>query len=102
MSTADRDYSEKRNFLRMQIDTPVSIYIQSDGEDLTGMCRDLSGGGLQVELNKALPLGSEVEVTISSGHGHSPMLQAKAKVMRVDAGPGEKSTMGMEIVEVND
>lgn len=102
MNLADRIYSEKRNFIRMQIDTPLSVFVQTDNEELTGVCRDLSGGGMQVELNKALPVGTSMGITISSPHGHSPMLQANARVTRVSSGPNDRCLLGMEITEMLD
>jgi C-terminal processing protease CtpA/Prc len=98
MSLVDRDYDEKRNFIRMQVNTSVSLELS--GQQLSGWCIDLSGGGLQVEMEEALPLETELEVTITSPHGHSPMLQAKTRVARVTEGDNGKKLVGMEIIEV--
>ncbi len=100
MSLAERAYSEKRNFIRMQIDTPISVHVQTQNEELTGVCRDLSGGGMQVELNKALPVGSKMTVAISSPHGHTPMLEAKTRITRVIGGPNDRCLLGMEIEQM--
>ncbi|WP_188150322.1 PilZ domain-containing protein [Teredinibacter waterburyi] len=103
MSLASRDYQEKRNFIRMKVDTPVSMQVQSGSDSYEGICRDLSGGGLLVELDTALPMGTEVEVTIASSHGHNPMLKAKAVVSRVESHPdasAQPCLLGMEITEV--
>lgn len=100
MSLADRAYSEKRNFIRMQIDTPICVQVQTNDEQLNGMCRDLSGGGMLVELDKALPVGCQMEVSISSPHGHEPMLKAKTRVTRVIGGPSDTCVIGMEIEEM--
>ena len=102
MSSIDRAYDEKRNFIRMQINTPAQVSLESNGENFSGVCKDLSGGGMLVELEKAVPVGDEVEVTISSPHGHSPMLKALTKVTRVSGGPGEKYTVGLEIVAMRE
>ena len=100
MSLARHDFSEKRNFIRMKIDTPANIKVHAEGIDLEGICRDLSGGGMLVEVDKALPSGSELEVTIASEHSHSPMLRAKTRVSRVIGGPNDKCTLGLEITEM--
>ncbi len=100
MSLADRAYSEKRNFIRMQIDTPISVQVETHNENITGLCRDLSGGGMLVELEKALPVGSQMKVEINSPHGHEPMLQAKTRVTRVLGGPNDRCILGMEIEEM--
>ncbi|MFT5083228.1 MAG: c-di-GMP-binding flagellar brake protein YcgR [Lentisphaeria bacterium] len=103
MNSVNRDYSEKRNYIRMKVDAPVSIQIPSNNEVIEGTCRDLSGGGLLVEIKTALPVGTTAEVVICSGHGHSPMLKARAEVMRIISQPenNEKPCLlGMEIIEV--
>ena len=103
MNLASKDYSEKRNFIRMKVDTPVNIKVVSGEEEYEGICRDLSGGGLLVELSAPLPVGTLADVSITSSHGHNPMLQAKVRVNRVESQP-EASThpclLGMEILEL--
>lgn len=103
MSQASRDYQEKRNFIRMKVDTPVQIDIKNGDHHITGTCCDLSGGGLMVELDSVIPVGTETEVVISSSHGHSPMLHAIAVVTRVVSQPESESQpcrIGLEIKEV--
>jgi c-di-GMP-binding flagellar brake protein YcgR len=103
MKTANKDYQEKRNFIRMKIETPAQVELQEGTKSFQGICRDLSGGGMLVELDTALPVGSKVKVQIASGHGHSPMLEALTEVARVVAQPGAEATpclLGLEIKEV--
>lgn len=100
MSLASRAYSEKRNFIRMRVDSPVDIQLSDNATELTGQCSDLSGGGMSVEVDRALPVGTEMQIVLSSGHGHNPMLKARARVARVIAGPNESCTLGLEIVEL--
>ena len=103
MNSISRDYQEKRNFIRMKVDTPVSVTLETEGKRFEGVCRDLSGGGMLVELASALPVGTRLQVCIESNHGHSPMLKAEVEVTRVVAQPGEEQhpcLLGMEIVAV--
>ncbi len=103
MESASRNYQEKRNYIRMKIDAPVNIGVVADGSTYKGVCRDLSGGGLLIELDTVLPAGTKVEVSIVSGHGHNPMLNAKAEVTRVISQPESETQpclLGMQIVEV--
>ncbi len=105
MNSANRDYLEKRNFIRMKIETPASVEIDDGKMTYQGVCRDLSGGGMLLELESALPVGTTVNICITSGHGHAPMLNAKAEVARIVAQPGaDKSPclLGLEIIEVLD
>lgn len=97
MTFANRAYNEKRNFIRMRIDSPVELEIVGEGENLKGLCCDLSGGGLSVEVEKALPVGTKLSICLTSSHGHNPMLRAHAHVARVIAGPEETCILGLEI-----
>lgn len=100
MDLASHAYSEKRNFIRMKIDTPVDVTILSESETIHGTCRDLSGGGMLIEIDKVLPVGTELEVSLASSHGHHPMLQATAMVARVISSQAGSCTLGLEIVEM--
>ena len=103
MSFASRKYQEKRNFIRMKVDASVVIKTSASHNDIAGHCHDLSGGGMLVELPRAIPVGTEVEVAIESSHGHNPMLKARAQVSRVNTKPcvGNVSCLtGLEILEM--
>jgi len=103
MNLANRDYQEKRNFIRMRIETPVDIIVTRENEQFQGICRDLCGGGLLVETPTALPVGTAAEVSIQANHGHSPMLHARVRVSRVVAQPDTTERpclLGMEIEEI--
>ena len=103
MDSTQKTYQEKRNFIRMKVETPASVSVSSGDEVLAGICKDLSGGGMLIELPKPLPLDSTVEVEIASSHGHAPILKAKARVTRSEAQPADDQqpcVVGMEIVEV--
>lgn len=100
MSQTTRDFSEKRNFIRMQIDTPAKMTLQYGDETLSGTCVNLSGGGLAAEVDKVVPVDTEVIITVASEHGHNPMLKAKAKVNRITTGQSETCTLGLAIIEM--
>ncbi len=102
MSQARREFSEKRNFIRMRVETPANIHLDAEGIHIAGICRDLSGGGMLVEVNQAIANGTSLDVTIASDHNHSPMLKAKAVVRRVSEGPNSQYTLGLEILELAD
>lgn len=100
MSLSDKDYSEKRDFIRMKISAPLSAMISSaDNEVIEGNCRDLSGGGMRVETKENIAVGTLLDVEVSSAHGHSPTLRAKAKVAR-SSKVGDSYELGLEIIEV--
>lgn len=97
--TLDRAQQEKRDFIRMKIDTPLRAQITGEGIAAEGLCHELSGGGMQLATEHYLAPGSEVEVTISSEHGHNPTLRARAHVVRTES-EGKLHRVGLEILEI--
>lgn len=97
--TVDRAHEEKRDFIRMKIDTPLRAQITGEGVAAEGLCHELSGGGMQIATEHYLEPGAELEVTISSEHGHSPTLRAKTHVVRTES-EGNIHRVGLEILEI--
>lgn len=97
--TVDRAQEEKRDFIRMKIDTPLKAQIIGDGIAAEGLCHELSGGGMQLATPHYLAPGTEVEVTITAEHGQNPTLRAKARVVRSQTDSGT-NRVGLEILEI--
>lgn len=97
--TVDREHQEKRDFIRMKVDTPLRAQITGEGVAAEGLCHELSGGGMQLATEHYLEPGAELEVTISSEHGNSPTLKAKARVIRIET-DGKVNRVGLEILEI--
>jgi PilZ domain len=100
MNALDKAYSEKRDFIRMKISAPLNAKLSHDDGVIEGVCRDLSGGGMQVESKTVIAEGTELVVEISSDHGHNPTLHAKAKVARYQGDATKGYILGLEIVEI--
>lgn len=100
MGINDKPYSEKRDFIRMKIGAPLNAKIAAESDVIEGRCIDLSGGGLQVEAQQTLAVGTEVEVEVSSDHGHNPTLKAAAKIIRAVPSDNGNHLLGLEIVRV--
>ena len=78
---SSRHYDEKRNFIRMRINSEA-IIIDAQGNESTGFCHNLSGGGALIELDKALGVNEQVEVIIHSHYGHAPVFSSTGAVIR--------------------
>ncbi len=102
MGMLDRNYSEKRDYIRMQINSPAQVLLaeNEDSQPLDGTCHDLSGGGMLLSVKQPLQPGQDLVVTIMSSHGHNPMLKALCQVARSESGPKDSYVLGLEIVEV--
>ena len=95
------EYSEKRDFIRMKVNTPVQVIMQQ-GNTVEGVCHDLSGGGMLLAINEEPCLDQELVVSVNSEHSRRPMLQARCNVARVEPGPQDSFLLGLEIQEVLD
>lgn len=102
MNLANRNYHEKRCYIRMKVETPIDVLV--DGQaPLRGTCHNLSGGGMLISLSETLPLGTQLEVSVSSNHGHNPVLKAVAQVSRVQSQPhmsAKPCMLGLSILEM--
>lgn len=79
-----RDYEEKRDFIRMQLDCQAQCTDQRTGEQFMGYARDLSGKGLCLELDRSLPPGTLLEVRIEPQKAVVPPLHAVVEVVRIE------------------
>ena len=82
MSHGTRDYSEKRDFIRMQVSTAASLIV--NGERFPAVCVDLSSNGCQIEASQGFEVGSPVKVLIESGGGETPPLEANGTILRAN------------------
>lgn len=99
MSLSDRAFSEKRDFIRMKIDTPLRAQLVGDGIATEGLCHELSGGGMRLSSTQRVSPGTKLEVSISSEYGHAPTLRAKTRVNRIEEEDGVYM-MAMAIIEI--
>lgn len=98
MSSVDRNYNEKRDFIRMKINSPVTI--SCDGTEYQGICKDLSGAGMLIATEHAFESGNSVNVYIEAkGDNHLPF-DATAEISRVDANGDDGYIVGLSIKEI--
>jgi len=96
----NRAWSEKRNFIRMKINTPVNI--EHGTTRIVARCKDLSGSGMLVESEQQLPLGSVVELYIDQEGEKRLPFRATAEVARVEPSSGGSFTLGLSITSIKD
>lgn len=95
MSQSDHDYSEKRDYIRMRLEAPVTLH--HDGRVIPALCLDLSSTGMQLEAECMLSIGDKVMVHIASDHNELKGLDAHAEVVRIrDLGNGRQA-LGLAI-----
>lgn len=94
-----RDYSEKRDFIRMKVDTKITL--RNGSKNITGICRDLSGTGMLIEVEEAVTEGSELQTSLPSNNEAFPSLEAVVKIVRCKEEENGKYLLGTEILKVD-
>ncbi len=96
MSQSDRDYSEKRDFIRMPIETAITLI--HNGQRYDAICMDLSSTGMQVLAGTSLQMGDKVRVNIPSEHDQLKGLEADTEVVRVGTHEDGRQSLGLAIL----
>jgi len=98
MSETMKDYSEKRDFHRMTMNSEIEL-TDSNGVAIPGICRDLSGTGMQLYVERALSEGDEIHTLLPSTSEQFPPFETVCRVLRC-VPDGDGFLLGMEIVKV--
>ncbi|MEZ1316975.1 PilZ domain-containing protein [Pseudomonas fluorescens] len=98
MSRTDRDYSEKRDFIRMRVDADIALIHQ--GDEVAAVCVDLSSSGMQVEAPRSFAVGDRLSVRIESDHAALRGLEADTEVVWVKAQDGGAQKLGLTILKM--
>ncbi len=93
MSLNDRDYSEKRDYMRMTINAEVTLRFK--GLEFTGVCIDLSSNGMQVKSESQLAVGDVLAVHLPSPTPNLDPYNVDAEVVRVDDLGDGKQILGL-------
>jgi len=101
MSTADRDYSEKRDFIRMNLNAEALVHLPGQTAPLRAHCTDLSATGISLTAPTALPIETEVRISIESPNEQFRSLDAKARVIRCNAMDEQLFNLGLEFLSLS-
>ena len=83
------DYSEKRDFFRMNLDCNMEYSVNGSGNKQCGHIKNLSGNGISFLAEQALTPGAEVQVSIKPENPITPPLDLIVEVVRC-SGTGDK------------
>ena len=79
-----REYDEKRDFIRIDIDCDIAFKtLDSNEEDSIGKVSNLSGRGMMFITDDELEQNSVLEINIKPKNILTPSLHANVKVVRV-------------------
>ncbi|MBN7769511.1 PilZ domain-containing protein [Marinobacter daepoensis] len=93
-----KDYSEKRDFHRMQVDSTLVI-TDDQGNTFQGVCKDLSAAGMQISVDHPFAIGDELKTRMESAGDQFPALETVCEVVRCKP-DGERYLLGINIIEV--
>jgi len=82
------NYAEKRDFLRIRVDSRLKFRIQGSGTMLDGRITDLSGGGMSFVTTAQLDADIRLDIAVESSSRNIPPLVANVTVVRCDPNPG--------------
>jgi hypothetical protein len=100
MALEHRAYSEKRNFIRMKINTPVQVKVGA--ETFLARCKDLSGSGLLLLSERELAPGTEVEIHIDQEGENRLPFRATGHVVRADPVNPSGYILGLALTAIHD
>ncbi len=83
MSSANIDYDEKRNFIRMFVDAKVLITDPESGQSFEGDSKNLSGDGVMFTTSHKFTENQTLNLDIRSEQSKLPPLVATFQVIRV-------------------
>ncbi len=101
MLLAERNYVEKRDFIRMFVDARVEVTDVDSGLTYSGEAQNLSGRGLAFVADFEPTMGSKLNVTVSSRQSRLPPLAAEFIVVRVVAAGGGRFEIAGELTNVS-
>lgn len=98
MSMSMKDYSEKRDFYRMQVESEIQI-TDSQGRSFPAICKDLSGTGMLLYVSDALEEGAEIHTLMPSTNDQFPPFETVSTVVRCTP-DGDGYLLGTSITKV--
>jgi len=99
MSQNDRNYAEKRDYIRMRVDADVTLLYA--GQIIPAVCVDLSSSGMQVEAPRAFKIGDKLSVRIDSDHAALKGLEADTEVVWMTDQDEGGQKLGLTILSMN-
>ncbi|MFO8026018.1 PilZ domain-containing protein [Thiohalophilus sp.] len=78
-----RDYDEKRDFIRVDVDCEIHFKPEGGGQEEVGRLANLSGRGMMFITRHEIPIDSVLEVRIQAENQVTAPLHAMVRVMRM-------------------
>ncbi|MEQ7922266.1 PilZ domain-containing protein [Xanthomonas sp. WHRI 1810A] len=99
MGQNDRDYDEKRDYIRMRVDADISLLYA--GQIIPAVCVDLSSSGMQIDAPRSFKVGERISVKIDSEHAALKGLEADTEVVWLADREEGGQKLGLTILKMN-
>lgn len=99
MGQLDRDYAEKRDYIRMRVDADISLLYA--GQIIPAICVDLSSTGMQIQAPRTFQVGDKISVRIDSEHAALKGLEAETEVVWLADLEEGGQKLGLTILKMN-
>ena len=96
MSLTDRNYEEKRDFIRMTMNATAKMTVNGS-QAIEVTCIDLSASGMSIHADTAVAEGTQVHVVIDSPNDQFRSMDAKGRVLRCQPLESGEFDLGIEI-----
>ncbi|HEX8586846.1 PilZ domain-containing protein [Pseudomonas sp.] len=96
MGQLDRDYEEKRDYIRMRVDADINLIYA--GQIIPAVCVDLSSSGMQIQAPRTFQVGDKISVRIDSEHAALKGLEADTEVVWIADVDGGEQKLGLTIL----
>jgi Tfp pilus assembly protein PilZ len=96
MGQLDRDYAEKRDYIRMRVDADITLI--HAGQIIPAVCVDLSSTGMQIQAPRTFEVGDKISVRIESEHAALKGLEADTEVVWIADIDGTEQKLGLTIL----
>jgi hypothetical protein len=96
-----RGNKEKRDYIRMNIDTEVICSLRGNREEFKGICKNLSHSGIQFTTSKSLKAGTELDIILKvAGAIPQQPLRAVLIIKRINKETGDLYTISGKLTDV--
>ena len=96
-----KDFKEKRDFIRMQINSPITIIYGPQQDKIQAICNDLSGTGMQITTPHKFEIGASARAHIAAAGSHQASLDASIRFTRIGEKNGNEITYGVTIESID-
>jgi hypothetical protein len=94
------EFTEKRNYLRMQIEAEIEFQPQGQNKRAAGKSKNLSSAGILFETDHPVKQGDSIDIAVKTASAKYPPLRATASVLRIHPGSSGKIQVACTLSDV--